>query len=138
MWVNFTVFQPTSRWWLAVIGTYEQCGQMLWIGASTTPAFWLWCGGTVSPNLLGTNRWLQVVTTFNGSLYSSYVNGVAGPTTNLTFNITSSTFTIALSTAQAAENYYSGKVSAARIYNRALSAAEVSQNFNALRARFGI
>ena len=138
MWVNFTVFQPTSRWWLAVIGTYEQCGQMLWIGDSTSPAFGLWCGGTVSPNLLGANRWLQVVTTFNGSLYSSYVNGVAGPTTNLTFNITSSTFTIALRTAQAAENYFSGKVGIARIYNRALTATEITQNFNATRSRFGI
>jgi len=138
MWVNFTVFQPTSRWWLAVIGTYETCGQMLWIGASTTPAFGIWCGGVVAPNLLGNNRWLHIVTTFNGSLYSSYVNGVAGPTTNLSFSISSSTFTIALSTNQAAENYFSGKVGIARIYNRALSAAEILQNFNALRGRYGI
>jgi hypothetical protein len=34
--------------------------------------------------------------------------------------------------------WYSGKISTIKIYNRALSAAEVSQNFNALRGRFGI
>lgn len=34
--------------------------------------------------------------------------------------------------------WYSGKISTIRIYNRALTAAEISQNFNALRGRFGI
>jgi hypothetical protein len=139
MWVNFTTITSTSRWWLAVIGTYESVGQLHWIGVNATnTAFGVWSGATVQPNLLGANRWLHIVTTFNGTLLSSYVNSVAGPTTNATFNITSSTFTIGLETAQSAEDYYSGKVSIARIYNRALTAAEVSQNFNALRGRYGI
>jgi hypothetical protein len=34
--------------------------------------------------------------------------------------------------------YFNGNISQASIYNRALSAAEVSQNYNALRGRFGI
>lgn len=34
--------------------------------------------------------------------------------------------------------YFYGNISAVKIYNRALSAAEVSQNFNALRGRYGI
>jgi hypothetical protein len=33
---------------------------------------------------------------------------------------------------------FSGKINYASVYNRALSAAEVSQNFNALRGRFGL
>ena len=35
-------------------------------------------------------------------------------------------------------NYMKGRISAARMYDRELSAAEVSQNYNALRNRFGI
>jgi hypothetical protein len=35
-------------------------------------------------------------------------------------------------------NYHKGLIPKISIYNRALSAAEVSQNFNALRGRFGI
>ena len=31
-----------------------------------------------------------------------------------------------------------GKIYAQQVYNRALSAAEVQQNFNALRGRYGI
>jgi len=34
--------------------------------------------------------------------------------------------------------YFKGKISVVKIYNRALSAAEVQQNFNATRSRFGI
>lgn len=34
--------------------------------------------------------------------------------------------------------YYSGSIPLSRIYNRALSATEIQQNFNALRGRFGI
>jgi hypothetical protein len=35
-------------------------------------------------------------------------------------------------------NRLNGRIGAVKIYNRALSAAEISQNFNALRNRFGI
>jgi hypothetical protein len=35
-------------------------------------------------------------------------------------------------------NVFNGRISNAFVYNRALSAAEVSQNFNALRGRYGI
>jgi hypothetical protein len=34
--------------------------------------------------------------------------------------------------------YFGGNISQASVYNRALSAAEVSQNYNALRGRYGI
>jgi hypothetical protein len=34
--------------------------------------------------------------------------------------------------------YFNGKISVAKVYNRALSAQEIQQNFNALRGRFGI
>lgn len=36
------------------------------------------------------------------------------------------------------DRFLNGNIAITRIYNRALSAAEVSQNFNALRSRFGI
>ena len=36
------------------------------------------------------------------------------------------------------ERYFNGNIYQTQIYNRALSASEISQNFNATRARFGI
>jgi hypothetical protein len=34
--------------------------------------------------------------------------------------------------------YFKGSIASTQIYNRALSAAEVAQNFNAFRGRYGI
>jgi hypothetical protein len=36
------------------------------------------------------------------------------------------------------DNFYNGAVSTACIYNRALSAAEVLQNYNAQKTKFGL
>jgi hypothetical protein len=35
-------------------------------------------------------------------------------------------------------NYFPGSIAVYQIYNRALSAQEVAQNYNALKARFGL
>jgi hypothetical protein len=34
--------------------------------------------------------------------------------------------------------YYAGKIASVKLYNRALSSAEITQNFNALRGRYGL
>ena len=38
----------------------------------------------------------------------------------------------------AADGYFTGNISQVLVYNRALSAEEVLQNYNALRSRFGL
>jgi hypothetical protein len=60
----------------------------------------------------------------------------------------SGTFPVALNTVtqkyvigardDAAGGYVNGRISNTKIYNRALSAAEISQNYNALRGRYGL
>ena len=35
-------------------------------------------------------------------------------------------------------NYFDGKISNVKMYNKTLTASEVAQNFNALRGRYGI
>jgi len=37
-----------------------------------------------------------------------------------------------------AASYFKGNIAQTSIYNRALSASEILQNFNATRARFGV
>jgi hypothetical protein len=34
--------------------------------------------------------------------------------------------------------YYDGSLSICRVYGRALTAAEITQNFNAIRGRYGV
>ena len=87
---------------------------------------------------IGFGTWCQVAVTVSASntLVKIYVNGVLGnssstlPSQNLVGNL----FIGAQNTL-----YKSNcNVSNFNLYNRALSAAEISQNFNALRGRFGI
>ena len=68
-----------------------------------------------------------------------YVNGVSVPGAvengDLTPNITLSTFVVGRLDAT---RLFQGRINGVMIYNRALSAAEVQQNFNATRGRYGI
>jgi hypothetical protein len=68
----------------------------------------------------------------NGSLDSTFDNTSSGgydQWVNMGFNVISRGY---------GGDYFNGNISVVHIYNRALSATEVSQNFNALRGRFGI
>ena len=38
----------------------------------------------------------------------------------------------------AGSRFFTGKIAQASVYNRALTAAEIQQNFNATKARFGL
>jgi hypothetical protein len=76
----------------------------------------------------------------NGTLHSS----VAGPTQEYNSGLTGTAGNIGFSKAQVdggGEAVYSNfncRIGGARIYNRALSASEVAQNFNSLRDRYGV
>ena len=101
--------------------------------------------GSTSSSSFVNNNWYHVVGTINRSTFTRlYINGV-----NLVQNAISSaavagiTITPNLSDAAIGKGsgapFYSGcRIPIARIYNRALTAAEVLQNFNATRTRFGL
>jgi hypothetical protein len=71
-----------------------------------------------------------------------YLNGSAGGTGTLGGTGIRKTGSRELVVATSAWNYtglpLKGKISSVEIYNRALSASEVEQNFNALRGRYGV
>ena len=95
-------------------------------------------------------KWAHIVWVNDGTLVGSkiYLNGINATsqsydnsTPPYTINYTGShRLTLGMSPADGTPggHFLSGSIAVARIYNRALSAAEVSQNFNALRGRFGI
>jgi hypothetical protein len=83
------------------------------------------------------NTWYYAVGTYDGSTQLLYING------ELVATGTSQTLATVESTAQIgrqvnAGQYWNGQIAKVAIYNRALSATEVKQNFNALRGRFRI
>ena len=90
---------------------------------------------------VGNNSWNYCVLSFTETIGTPannarvYLNG----TLVLTTTIKHSVHTNQLMIAEANSNqWFSGDVAQASVYNRVLSASEIQQNFAALRGRYGI
>jgi hypothetical protein len=90
-----------------------------------------------STTIVNTGNWFHAAATYDGSTVKIYVNGVLESTTARSGTITAGAKNIGSSSGGGSE-YFNGTIDNVKIYNRALSAAEVQQNFNALRGRYGI
>ena len=94
-------------------------------------------------NALNVQTWYYVCFTkipgLIGSTCKLYANAQeyvgAVENTNASPNITNSPFVVGRLDAT---RWFKGRISAVQIYNRALSAQEVQQNYNALKSRFGL
>ncbi len=84
------------------------------------------------------NTWYYVVGTYDGSNMKIYVNGVLKNTKAQAGALGTNSFSAKIGTYEGTNYNLTGRIGIVQIYNRALSADEVSQNFNALRGRFGI
>jgi len=119
------------------------------VPASSGSAF-VYCerlGGAVSRNvneLVPTssyyNNWQHLVLTYTGVSMSFYRNGVFKGATAAAFTSSQTTapYRIAARPSTSPTVFTNTRISTLRLYNRALSTAEVSQNFNAQRQRYGI
>ena len=106
--------------------------------------FWngAWQQGTTDPGdyYQPSNGWHQFVNTYDGSEIKFYANNT------LRLTKTPSDFTIARSglglnimrRQDAANNHWGGGVSIVRVYDTALSAADITQNWDANRGRYGL
>jgi uncharacterized protein (TIGR02145 family) len=83
------------------------------------------------------NVWYNVVGTYDGSNMRLYINGVLKNTVPQTGALATNSETAKIGTWQGTNYNLTGRVSNVSIYNRVLTAAEVLENYNALRSRFG-
>lgn len=104
------------------------------LGDGTTWAFTDHVGSTT----LSLNTWYQTVWTWNGSSSILYLNGLQDSLRTYSSS-SSGTGTITLGQHTPDTNYnWNGNIASVKIYNRALTASEIQQNFNANRGRFDI
>lgn len=89
---------------------------------------------------INSNTYYQASATYDGSVANTYLNGVlVGTQTNSqTIVNTTGSLQIGYRADGVNTNYSSGSISVVQVYNRALSATEVQQNYNALKSRFGL
>jgi len=107
---------------------------MVWIGNGSS---WLAAPSITSSANMVINQWYQVSFTTTGSGSTLYLNGVNVGTSVHSPSGWGSTYylgTIIIVTGE----WMRGNIANTQIYNRALTAAEIQQNFNALRGRYGI
>ena len=88
------------------------------------------------------NTWYQFTLIQDGTTCNDiklYINTIQQTKTNSntgTINTTPDFFSFARRDPQDGAQYFNGEISNIQIYNRALSASEVLQNYNALKDRF--
>jgi hypothetical protein len=85
-----------------------------------------------------TNAWTDLCVTFLKSTESKYyVNGVFGQTTSYAGE-TNITDTFTFNIGRGNDSFFPGDIALVCLYNRVLSAAEIQQNFNALKGRYNL
>jgi hypothetical protein len=91
----------------------------------------------ISAGTLILNRWHMTTMTFNGTTLSLYLDGaLQGSTTGgaVTLNSAQDLYI----GARVQGNFFNGNIPNVQIYNRVLTPAEIRQNFEATRSRYGI
>ena len=92
-------------------------------------------------NVIQTNTWYNYTAVLTTTSISLYENGVLQNTTTNSDSFITPNTNIVLNAGYFNNNivdYWPGKSSTFQMYNRALSASEVLQNYNATKSRFGL
>ena len=98
---------------------------------------YFWNGSTYHPSApaLTVGQW-YMLTGVQGTTLDIYINGVLGQSIATNANVT--TNNVNIGRWQNGGRQYNGNIAQVSIYNRALTAQEIQQNFNATRSRFSI
>ena len=139
-WINLSSNQ-TSR---TIFSNYITAGGTNWVTgisdiATNVIKFYLGGGSNLySTYPLVINTWYHVCVTYNNGNPSIYINGILNNTTAGTISFSSLATNNDIGRLGDGRQYFNGKISNIQVYNRALSATEVQQNYNASKSRFGL
>lgn len=129
------VSNTTGCWQLEVGTGSSGSGRVVVTGIGT----WMWESNN---NVITTNTWYNICfvkpnnATVGGTMYLNGTSISPSVTTAYTIQNNSDSKIIGFGTASA--QYFGGRISLVTLYNRALNAAEVTRNFEAIRGRYGI
>jgi len=91
-----------------------------------------------SSSTVSTGEWTQIVATRSGTTLDLYINTVSEATGTSSANL-SDNGVLRIGRNRDGSNHFDGKIPIVRLYKgKALTAAEVTQNYNATRGRYGI
>jgi hypothetical protein len=95
-----------------------------------------WDSGLTIPDL----TWCMIAVSVTSTTATAYLCQSSGITsaTNTVGHTSTTLDAIRIGQDNLASRYFNGRIATAMIYDRALSAGEITQNFNALRSRYGL
>ena len=134
IWVNYS---STNSYSIFSKGASKNIG--IWISGGNTLNFYIrtssWSGHTIST--LSASTWVNVCCTYDGSNQKIYKNGILGDTNSKSGAIPDDGTDFYIGYLAGIPSFaLNGNIGPYHIYNRALSAQEVKQNYNALKGRF--
>jgi len=88
-------------------------------------------------SFLNFNQWYNFTFTYDGSFVTGYRNAATPISRSLSGNLHTNTSPISLGVDKYG-SYGAANISSFKIYNRALSASEITQNYNAQKGRYGL
>jgi hypothetical protein len=94
-----------------------------------------WLQTTANAN---TGNWTHVSSTWTGGISYIYLNGVLDISGSRPGTLQTGSNTLHLAYRPDASKYLNGSISNFQLYNRALSAQEIAQNYNEQKSRFGL
>ena len=147
-WINLAQFQPNYLFGQNLVSG-DNVFQMYYHSIADRFYIWIKSGGTGTTSYLDTSailnieEWNHFTMVFDGTQAANddrcklYINGGSDVITNrgtmpTTFVNSTEPFLIA----RGLNGYFTGEVANTLIYNKALSEAEVTQNYNATKGRF--
>jgi hypothetical protein len=139
-WINYNLTQED---WKGVIykASGNSTGFQLFIDSSERIAFGIiTTTGFARPNsgvYLSPNTWHYIVGTYDGVNMRIYEDTILRTTFAKTGTIVNANVNLDIGRSFSTEEM-PGNISQVQIYNRALSATEVLQNFNAIKSRYGL
>ena len=95
-----------------------------------------WGSGLTIPNL----TWCMIAVSISPNSATAYLCQTSGITTstNTTSHSSSVLNDIKIAQDDAGGRFFNGNIAISQLYNRALSATEITQNYNATKTRFGL
>ena len=145
--ISANIYEPTlthggivKKWatagqksWMFYVSTN---GKMyLMISSDGTNAEEEYSVGTITAGV-----WNDIAVTFNAGTFKAYINGVdvgVGANFSTELSVFAGSDPINIGYANWAGYYFEGQMANVRLYNRALTYAEIQQNYNSFKSRFG-
>jgi hypothetical protein len=140
IWFNSSISITSNKILLDQRNTTPLTGQpVIYISSLAKPIFYIEGSGNliVGTTTITSNTWYHISVSKNSGVYTFYINAISEGTASNSVSVPTSGVRIGID--YIGSGGVNGRISAARIYKgKALSASEISQNFNAFKGRYGL